>query len=33
MNAERLLARFLQYVQIDTTANEASQSYPSSAGQ
>ena len=33
MNAERLLARFLQYVQIDTTASESSQSYPSSAGQ
>ncbi len=33
MNAERLLTRFLQYVQIDTTANEAAQSYPSSAGQ
>lgn len=33
MNAERLLSRFLQYVRIDTTASEASQSYPSSAGQ
>jgi len=33
MNAERLLTRFLQYVQIDTMATEASQSYPSSAGQ
>ena len=33
MNAERMLARFLQYVQIDTTANEATESYPSSPGQ
>jgi tripeptide aminopeptidase len=33
MNAERLLTRFLEYVQIDTTANEASQAYPSSPGQ
>lgn len=33
MNTERLLTRFLEYVQIDTTANEASQAYPSSAGQ
>ncbi len=33
MDAERLLARFLEYVRIDTTANEASRSYPSSAGQ
>lgn len=33
MNAERLLARFLQYVQVDTTANEATESYPSSSGQ
>ena len=33
MNAERMLARFLQYVQIDTTANEATEVYPSSAGQ
>lgn len=33
MNPERLLARFLQYVQIDTTANDATTDYPSSAGQ
>jgi len=33
MNAERLLTRFLEYVEIDTTANETSRSYPSSAGQ
>ncbi len=33
MKAERMLARFLQYVQIDTTANEATESYPSSPGQ
>lgn len=33
MNAERLLARFLQYVQMDTTANETTESYPSSPGQ
>ena len=33
MNAERMLAEFLQYVQIDTTANEATESYPSSPGQ
>jgi tripeptide aminopeptidase len=33
MNTERLLTRFLEYVQIDTTANEASQTYPSSPGQ
>ena len=33
MNAERMLARFLQFVQMDTTADEASESYPSSPGQ
>ncbi|HPM79178.1 MAG TPA: peptidase T [Candidatus Anammoximicrobium sp.] len=33
MNAERLLAGFLQYVRMDTTANEATESYPSSTGQ
>lgn len=33
MNSERLLTRFLEYVQIDTTANETSQAYPSSPGQ
>jgi len=33
MNAERLLKRFLQYVQIDTTSNEANDAYPSSPGQ
>ena len=33
MNAERLLTRFLQYVQIDTTANDAVSDYPSSPGQ
>ncbi len=33
MNAQRLLKRFLRYVAIDTTANESSHDYPSSAGQ
>lgn len=33
MNNQRLLQRFLRYVAIDTTANEAADSYPSSAGQ
>lgn len=33
MNAQRLLDRFLRYVQIDTTAGNAEQGYPSSAGQ
>lgn len=33
INAERLLARFLRYVQVDTTAGEPGRSYPSSPGQ
>lgn len=33
MNAERLLERFLRYVAIDTQANDAAGSYPSSPGQ
>ena len=33
MNKDRLLERFLQYVQIDTTAVEDSGTYPSSPGQ
>jgi tripeptide aminopeptidase len=33
MNHERLLQRFLRYVQVDTTAGDGSQGYPSSAGQ
>ncbi len=33
MNKERLLERFLQYVAIDTTANDATDRYPSSEGQ
>jgi tripeptide aminopeptidase len=33
MNAERLLERFLRYVQVDTTAREGANQYPSSAGQ
>lgn len=33
MNDERLLARFLRYVQIDTTAGDGSAGYPSSPGQ
>ncbi len=33
MNQQRLLDRFLQYVQIDTTAREDTDCYPSSPGQ
>lgn len=33
IRSERLLERFLRYVAIDTTADPASQSYPSSGGQ
>jgi len=33
VNQQRLLERFLQYVSIDTTANDSSTSYPSSPGQ
>ena len=33
INHQRLLGRFLRYVQIDTTASEAASSYPSSPGQ
>jgi len=33
VNTERLLDRFLQYVAIDTTANDANDGYPSSEGQ
>lgn len=33
MNRQRLLQRFLQYVQIDTTANEQASGYPSTPGQ
>lgn len=33
MNAERLLERFLRYVQIDTTARSGADEYPSSTGQ
>lgn len=33
INAERLLRRFLRYVQIDSTADPNSSTYPSSAGQ
>ncbi len=33
MNRQRLLDRFLQYVQIDTTAREGLDQYPSSPGQ
>ncbi len=33
INHSRLLGRFLRYVQIDTTASEASKTYPSSPGQ
>ncbi len=33
MNAQRLLERFLRYVQVDTTAREGSEVYPSSPGQ
>ncbi len=33
MNRQRLLERFLQYVQIDTTARDDTENYPSSPGQ
>lgn len=33
IDPERLLARFLRYVKVDTTARENSQDYPSSPGQ
>ena len=33
MNRQRLLERFLRYVQVDTTANEHQDEYPSSPGQ
>jgi tripeptide aminopeptidase len=33
IDPERLLERFLRYVQVDTTAVEGAESYPSSAGQ
>ncbi len=33
IDSERLLRRFLQYVRIDTTANPAATTYPSSPGQ
>jgi tripeptide aminopeptidase len=33
MNRERLLERFLRYIAIETTANDAAATYPSSAGQ
>jgi tripeptide aminopeptidase len=33
MNEQRLLARFLRYVAVDTMANDASTTYPSSPGQ
>lgn len=33
MNVERLLQRFLRYVQVDTTAGEPGGAYPSSPGQ
>jgi tripeptide aminopeptidase len=33
VNKERLLDRFLEYVAIDTTANDANDGYPSSEGQ
>ena len=33
MNRQRLLDRFLEYVQIDTTAVEDTDNYPSSPGQ
>lgn len=33
MNRQRLLARFLQYVRLDTTANEQASNYPSTPGQ
>jgi tripeptide aminopeptidase len=33
MNSARLLERFLRYVQVDTTAREGAETYPSSPGQ
>lgn len=33
MNRERLLERFLRYVQVATTADDSTQDYPSSSGQ
>jgi tripeptide aminopeptidase len=33
MDSDRLLERFLRYVQVDTTAREGADNYPSSAGQ
>ena len=33
MNEQRLLERFLRYVQVDTTAREGAPTYPSSPGQ
>lgn len=33
IDGEELLARFIRYVQVDTTADDHSESYPSSAGQ
>lgn len=33
MNSERLLERFLRYVQLDTTAQDGADGYPSSPGQ
>ncbi|HZL91612.1 MAG TPA: peptidase T, partial [Pirellulaceae bacterium] len=33
MNPQRLLQRFLRYVQVDTTAATESTTYPSSPGQ
>jgi tripeptide aminopeptidase len=33
MNRDRLLQRFLRYIQIDTTAGDGDKGYPSSAGQ
>ena len=33
MNEQRLLQRFLRYVQVDTTAREGVKTYPSSPGQ
>ena len=33
LNHQRLLGRFLRYVQIDTTASDSSGAYPSSSGQ
>lgn len=33
METDRLLTRFLRYVRVDTTANDSTDQYPSSAGQ